>query len=333
MRKIGILLINTGTPETPTYLGVRRYLSQFLSDPRVIDISFIARFLLLQFIILPFRSKKSAEAYQKIWTKEGSPLLVYSLSFKNELQKQLGEAFHVVLGMRYGKPSIEQALKELKHCTEIILFPLFPQYASSSTGSALEEVYKHIGTQWNIPNLKSIAPFYKDQFYLKALSKHMQVQLGKLDWDHLVFSFHGLPQHHIEKSGCRSTCALKACQNLKESPYCYRAQCFENVRLLAGNLNLDSSKYSVAFQSRLGRRPWIKPYFDEELPLLLQKGIKKVAVICPSFVADCLETLEEIQIRARESWRALGGEELYLIPCLNDDEAWVKACAENIRAI
>jgi ferrochelatase len=305
---------------------VRKYLSEFLSDPRVLDIPWFSRFLLLQGIILPFRSYRSAKAYQKVWTEEGSPLLVHSRAYEKKLQDALGLEFRVVLGMRYGEPSLKQAWDSLKDsdCSQIVIFPLYPHYASSSTGSALEEVYRLAKKEWNVPPMKSVEPFFNKGFFIKTLREHIAKELEKIKWEHVVFSFHGLPQHHIEKSGCEGSCEKHACA----APYCYRAQCFETVRLL----NIDG-EHSCAFQSRLGRRPWIQPYFDEQLVVLRKKGIKHLAVVCPSFVSDCLETVEEIRIRARETWKKLGGESLTLIPCLNDSDAWVQACVERLKLV
>ncbi len=327
---IGVLLVNTGTPESPTYWGVRKYLSQFLSDPRVIDIPWFSRFLLLQTIILPLRSYRSAAAYKKVWTQNGSPFLANSLAYKEKLQKELGDQYKITLGMRYGKPSIEDAWKDLRNFEKILIFPLYPHYAASSTGSALEEIYRIVKKEWNIPSLQTIESFYKEPGFISSLSEHIQSELSKIQWEHLVFSFHGLPQHHIEKSGCPGICPLTKCHQ-NAQPFCYRAQCFSTVKHLSSSLNLNASQHSIAFQSRLGRRPWIKPYFDELLPELRKKNIKNLAVVCPSFVADCLETLEEIRIRAEETWKELGGNTLHLIPCLNDSDLWVQASARMIR--
>lgn len=328
----GILFINTGTPEKATYWGVRKYLSQFLSDPRVIDLPAFARFLLLQGVILPFRSYQSAQAYSKIWTEKGSPLLVHSLSFAEKVQKSLGSDYLVAFGMRYGKPSIKDAWERLKgRCSRVLVFPLFPHYASSSTGSALEEAYTVLSKDWNLLPVRSIGDFYSDKTFQAVYSRHIEDHLKKAEWEHVVFSFHGLPQHHIEKSGCMGKCPLDACEKIQEAPLCYRAQAYEMVRLFNEHLGLGEEQFTVAFQSRLGKRPWIQPYFDELLPKLFERGLRRIAVVCPSFVSDCLETLEEIQVRALESWKELGGVSLTLIPCLNDAEAWVEACAEIIK--
>ena len=330
-KTIGVLLINTGTPEAPTYFGVRRYLRQFLSDARVLDMPRFSRFLLLHFLILPLRSARSAQAYRKIWTSQGSPLRTHTLAFRERLQHVLGETYKVVYAMRYGQPSIASAWQELKDCTELVIFPLYPHYAASSTASALAEAMRVVSRDWNVPITRVIAPFFQDPGFLSAFAERIQNAAHTQKWEHLVFSFHGLPQHHIQKSGCAGSCAKHSCTVEARTSLCYRAQCFATVRELVQLLQIQAGDYSVGFQSRLGSRPWIKPYFDELLVELRQKGIQRLAVVCPSFVADCLETLEEIRIRARATWQALGGEELLLIPCLNEAELWVQAAGRMVR--
>jgi ferrochelatase len=233
--------------------------------------------------------------------------------------------------MRYGNPTIQNAWEKLRDCAQIMIFPLFPHYASSSTGSALEEVYKLAKREWNLPSLVSVKPFFQEAAFISPLAQHIQSELSSVRWEHLVFSFHGLPQHHIEKSGCKGSCALHSCSELDSSKFCYRAQCFATVRHLSQAMGLNKAEYSIAFQSRLGRRPWIKPYFDHLLLDLRRKGLQRIAVVCPSFVADCLETLEEIRIRANETWKKLGGEQLMLISCLNDSPAWVRSVSQMLR--
>lgn len=329
---MGIILINTGTPTTPSYWGVRTYLREFLSDPRVIDIPFIARFLLLHCIILPFRSWRSAKAYRQIWTSDGSPLLSNSLQFAHSLQEELGGKYVVACGMRYGQPSITQAWQKLKGCTELVVLPLFPHYASSSWGSAVAKIMSLLEKEDSIPNLRTIAPFYAHPDFIRVLAQDIQAHKAYTTSEHIVFSFHGLPEHHIQKSGCRLECSTQSCSRLQEAPFCYRAQCFATAEALAVKMQRKPGTYSIAFQSRLGRRPWIKPYFDELLVELRKQGIRRLVVVCPSFVADCLETIEEIAIRAREQWLGLGGEDLSLIPCLNVNPDWVVVAANLIRA-
>ncbi len=328
MKKKGLLLINLGTPKSPETKEVRTYLRQFLSDPRVVDIPILLRYLLLYFIILPFRSPKSSRAYKKIWSKSGSPLLHYSQSLTEKVGQKLSSTHHVALGMRYGEPSIAKALDEVSHCEEIQVLPLFPQYASSSYGSAVEEFLSQIKGKNNIPPFTILPTFYEDQSFIRNYTSQMNQTLNQVSWDHILFSYHGLPERHLQKSDCKYQ--TKCCEKEEPCPsinsknrYCYKAQCYETTRCLAQNLNLQPHQYDVCFQSRLGRTPWVKPYTDEILGHLRTKGIKNIVVVCPSFVADCLETLEEIGMGAKEDWRQMGGQDLHLVPCLNDNSEWV----------
>jgi len=318
--KKGLLLINLGTPDAPNAAAVRRYLQEFLSDYRVIDLPAPVRYLLLYAFILPFRPKKSAHAYQTIWTEQGSPLLVNGQRLVDKLQTVLGKPFHVVLGMRYGNPSIEQALQQLSDCSQITVLPLYPQYSSAATGSSLEKVMMLLSKQLNHPSLTIVRDFYHHPGFIQPQAKIIQPFLAT--HDHLLFSYHGIPERHIVNGGCEQVCQ-QACPPVSQNESCYRAHCYATSNALAKTLNLADDFYSTAFQSRLGKMPWIKPYTDHLLPQLAQQGIKRLAVCCPSFTADCLETLEEIGLRAREQWRALGGEDLTLIPCVNDNDDWV----------
>jgi ferrochelatase len=335
MQKIGVILINLGTPDNASPRAVYRYLTQFLNDPRVIDLSGMLRWILTNLIIVPFRYKKSAEAYHQIWTDAGSPLLTNSLNLSNALASQLGAAYQVVLGMRYGNPSIESALVKLKDCEHIIAIPLFPQYSSAATGSAIQNFLEHISKQWNIPKLYITNDFYNDPGFIDAYIDRIKESVAGKNVSHFVFSYHGLPERHITKSECRSSCGhVDACPKIDATnAYCYRAQCYETSRLLATGLQLNPDQYTVTFQSRLGRTPWIKPYTDLVLPDLHQKGIKNISVVCPSFVADCLETLEEINIRARADWNQLGGNEFIFVPCVNDHPRWVAALVDMVKGV
>jgi len=329
--KNGLLLIQLGTPESPRVQDVRRYLRVFLSDKRVLDIPALIRYALLNFIILPFRSKRSAKAYKKIWTDQGSPLRTISNNLKNKLQKNLEATHHVALGMRYGEPSLKQAMKDLAHCDSITVLPLYPQYASSSTGSSLEEVLAYFSTQTVIPSLRIIRDFYAHPAFINAQAEQIKPFLTLDNPIYCLFSYHGLPVRHIEKAGCEHVC-LENCPKPEESNTgCYRAQCFETTRQLVEALGLTQNQYSTAFQSRLGKTPWIKPYTDEMLEQLASKGIKRLMIACPAFVTDCLETLEEIGMEAQKAWLALGGEELTLVPCLNDEDHWVQALSQIIK--
>lgn len=327
----GLLLINLGTPSEPTVKAVRHYLREFLSDPLVIDINPLARWMLVNLIIVPFRAPKSLKAYQKIWMKEGSPLLFYSRALKDKVQEKLGTSHLVEFAMRYGEPSIEPALKKFKEARvgQIKVFPLYPQYALSSTQSTINEV-KKIASRLGLENqIKIIPSFYQHPLFIKAFAERGRPVLESLKPDHILFSFHGLPERQIHKVH-PDFCLLKenCCDDVNDrNQNCYRAQCFATARAIARELNLQPTQYSVSFQSRLGRTPWIKPYTDLVLADLPKKGKKRLAVFCPAFVADCLETLEEIGIRNRELFISKGGEDLRLIPSLNDHPEWVKAIA------
>jgi ferrochelatase len=334
---IGLLLINLGSPEAPTTPAVRRYLREFLSDPRVIDVNAVGRAALLYGFILPFRPAKSAAAYRKVWTEAGSPLLVHSRALTDEVRRRLGEGWHVELAMRYGEPSIAGALERLRAAAvdRIVVFPLYPQYAASSTGSSLEEVFRVSSGRWVVPSLSVVPPFYDDAGFVDAFVQVARPVLAEDRYDHVLFSFHGLPQRQVKKtddSGRTCLASADCCDVLGDANRnCYRAQCFATARALASGLALDGGAWSVSFQSRLGRTPWIMPYTDLVLPELAAAGKKKVAVLCPAFVADCLETLEEIGIRAREQFVGLGGDRLTLVPSLNATPRWADAVCDLAR--
>jgi ferrochelatase len=335
--KTGVLLMNLGTPDAPRTGPVRKYLREFLGDPRVIDIPAVPRALLLNLAILPTRPQKSAALYRKVWTDEGSPLLLHSQKLQAEVARELGENYCVELGMRYGKPDLASALERLRAqgINQICLAPLYPQYSASSTGSAVARALELLSESWDVPAVTTLKPFYDDPRYLDAVCAVSKPALEPFQPDHVLFSFHGLPERQVHKSDpSGKTCLAQedCCQQINEAnKNCYRAQCFATARALCQRLDLTPENYSVAFQSRLGRTPWISPYADVLLDELAEQGVKKVAVLCPAFVADCLETLEEIAIRAGEQWQAKGGEELRLIPSLNSDPSWVKALASMLR--
>jgi ferrochelatase len=335
MIQTGVLLINLGTPDDCDVKSVRRYLKEFLSDPRVIDIPSPARWLLLNAIILPFRPKKSAEAYQKIWSAtEGSPLLQHGKALTEALSVRLGATYQVALGMRYGNPTIASALETLKACKRLIILPLFPQYSSAATGSALEKALSLLSQQWNIPEIKVVNDFYAEPGFIRAYAEIIKRSISEKKIDLLLFSYHGLPERHLRKSDCAIPCREAECPKMsQENQYCYRAQCYATSRALAQAIGLESHQYAVSFQSRLGRTPWIKPYTDELFPALIQKNIRHIAVACPSFVADCLETLEEISIRGEEQWQSLGGETFIAVPCLNADPLFVDFLAQATSQI
>jgi len=333
----GLLLINLGTPDAPTPRAVRRYLREFLTDPRVIDLDPVARALLVYLIILPLRPRKSAAAYAKIWTDRGSPLLFHGQELTKAVQTKLGDAWRVELGMRYGSPSIAGALGKLRAAgaERLVVLPLYPQYASSSTGSSLEAVYRALAPLEVVPAVSVVEPFWDEPAFLDAFTAVAAPVLADTRPGHVLFSFHGLPARQVRRadpSGAWCLARQDCCDRMiPANRDCYRAQCFATARRLAERLALDESGFSVSFQSRLGRTPWIEPHTDAVLPALARRGVHRVAVMCPAFVADCLETLEEIGLRGRDQFLAAGGESLTLIPSLNASPAWIDAVAALVR--
>jgi ferrochelatase len=328
--KTGILLINLGTPDSPKTSDVRTYLTQFLNDPRVIDINPIGRFILVNGIIVPFRSSKSAKLYQQIWTKDGSPLLINSMKMKDLLQKELGENFVVALGMRYQNPSLELALNALKaaQVEKIIMIPLYPQYASSSTGSSVAEAIR-LMQNWEVtPSIEVISKFYDNPDFIDACVDRAQ----KYDlnaYDYFVFSYHGLPERHIMKGSAHygaNSCKLGSCCDsiTEKNQYCYRANCFETTRQLVKRLNIPQGKFETTFQSRLDDK-WIKPYSDRVVEAKAKEGMKNILIFSPAFVADCLETIYEIGTEYDEIFKHNGGNKVTLVESLNDSPIWIKA--------
>lgn len=323
--KKGLLLINLGTPDSPKIKSVRQYLREFLLDKRVIQLPWLIRYLVVYGLILPFRTKKASQAYRSIWTSQGSPLRVYSEQLTQKVKAHLADDFQVQLAMRYGTPSIAQALEQLKGCDEITILPLYPQYASSSTGSAIECALS-ICMQWPIiPSLRIIRDFYQQAGFIQAMAEKIKPYLQQ---QFILFSYHGIPENHLINQPCQSICSMP-CE--VDDSSCYRAQCYQTSRLVAEALNLPKKRYQTAFQSRLGRTEWIKPYTDAVLPELINAGIKHLAIVCPSFVADCLETIEEIGMRAKAQWLSLGGASFILIPCINDDDLFVQAIIDWVK--
>ena len=337
MTKTGLILSNLGTPDDPSPSSVRRYLAEFLADPRVLDIGAVGRWALLNLIILPTRPKKSAEAYRKVWSEEGSPLMVHGRALTEAVQAKLGEEWVVELAMRYGQPSITTALEKMRGygVDRIVFFPLYPQYASSSTGSSVEELYRVASKKWVTPTLSTVEAFYEHPAFIRAFVEVGRPVIEREKPDHIVFSYHGLPERQVQKSDDTGAHCLKdagCCDTIvAANRNCYRAQCFATTRAIVEELKLDIP-HSVTFQSRLGRTPWIKPYTDVALPELVKNSVKRVVVFCPAFVADCLETLEEIGIRAQADFIRDGGESLTLVPSLNSTPAWVDAVEALARA-
>jgi len=332
----GLLLCNVGTPDEPTSGAVRRYLREFLSDPRVIDINPVGRWLLLNLIILPLRPKKSAEAYRKIWTERGSPLLGHGEDLVKAVGERLGPSFVVELGMRLGRPSIATALENLRKAgvDRVVVLPLFPQYASSTTGSVVEEVCRVACRSWVTPTLSFVGAFYDRPAFIDAFAAVGGPIIAAERPDHVLMSFHGLPERHLHKSdetGRHCLAGAGCCEHIgPENRHCYRAQSFATARALASRLGLAEGSWSVSFQSRLGRDEWIHPYTDVTIAKLAAEGKKRLVVLCPAFVADCLETLEEIGIRGKEQFLAAGGEKLTLVPSLNASPLWADAVVEIV---
>lgn len=321
MHKAGILLINLGTPDTTKKKSVRRYLREFLSDARVIDLPFLTRLLLVNLFILPFRTKQSAKAYEAIWQAEGSPLRFHSVNLKNALQSKFPKDVQVELAMRYGSPSIHCALERLSNVDDLLIIPLYPQYASASTGSSIEKTLELLKAKHTFPTITVQRDFYSHPMFISAQASQIKKYLSPDDF--LLFSYHGLPERQLHKSGCLTICDGPCLASQNATASCYRYQCYQTTALLAAQLGLPVERYTTSFQSRLGKTPWIRPYTDETLQQLIKNGQKNLAVVCPSFVADCLETLEEIGIQAQSQWQQLGGESFKLIPCLNSEVEWV----------
>jgi ferrochelatase len=330
-----ILLVNLGSPDSPSVPDVRRYLREFLMDSRVLDVNWFVRFCIVHFAILPSRPSQSAHAYRSVWTAEGSPLIVISAQLRDELQQRV--RVPVELAMRYQNPSIASAVRKLaqKGVNEVLLIPLFPHYAMSSYETAVQKVKEVAARLAPAMKIQVQPPFYNQADYIGALVASARPFLAK-DYDLLLFSFHGLPERHLRKSdptGGHCLAAENCCQ--VESPAhatCYRAQCFKTVAAFVQQAGVPPQKYSVSFQSRLGRDPWLKPYTDHELARLPARGVNRLLVICPAFVSDCLETLEEIGIRGQETFIQAGGTEFAQIPCLNGHPAWLDALQKMVAA-
>jgi protoporphyrin/coproporphyrin ferrochelatase len=330
----GVLLLNLGSPDSPSVADVRRYLREFLMDGRVLDVNWLVRFCVVNFAILPSRPKQSAEAYHKIWTPAGSPLVVTSRNVQTKLQQRV--PVPVELAMRYQHPSISQAVSSLQQqgVDEVLLIPLFPHYAMSSFETAVVRVKEVAAALAPKMRVEVQPPCFDQPDYIAALAASAQGFLHR-GYDHLLFSFHGLPERHMRKAdptGCHCLASANCCETPSPAhATCYRAQCFKTVAAFVKQAGVPKEKYSVSFQSRLGRDPWLKPYTDFELPALAERGVKKLLVICPAFVADCLETLEEIGLRGRDSFLAAGGKDFALIPCLNEHPLWLEALEKMVR--
>ncbi|WP_342330566.1 ferrochelatase [Pedobacter sp. FW305-3-2-15-E-R2A2] len=336
MGKKGVLLVNLGTPDSPEVSDVRTYLDEFLMDERVIDINAFKRTLLVKGIIVPFRSPKTSKLYKEIWDENGSPLLYFSKIQVAMVQEKLGDEYHVELAMRYQNPSIASALDKLKAAMveSIQVIPLFPQYASASTGSVIQKVMELVGKWQTIPPISFINSFHDNELMIDTFAQNAEKYQPE-SYDQILFSFHGLPERQLKKCDHSGQHCLKkndCCATLTDvNKFCYSAQCHDTARLIAKRLNIPAEKYSVCFQSRLGKEPWVQPYTSEVLKELAEKGKKRLLVFCPAFVADCLETLYEVSVEYHEEFRALGGEEVQLVASLNDDPKFIEALVAMVK--
>lgn len=333
MGKKGVLLVNLGTPDSPETKDVRKYLDQFLMDERVIDIPKLNRTLLVKGIIVPFRSPKTSKLYKEIWNENGSPLLHYSVLQKQMLQEKLGDDYQVELAMRYQNPSIENALAKLKAglVESIKVIPLFPQYASASTGSVMQLVMELLSKWQTIPPVSFVNSFHDNQKMIEIFADNARKHQPET-YDHVLFSFHGLPERQLLKCDHTGSYCLKqegCCETLNDTnKFCYGAQSYDTAKLLAKELGIARENYTVCFQSRLGKEPWVQPYTADVLKKLAAEGKKRLLAFSPAFVADCLETIYEITVEYNEEFKALGGEHVQLVESLNDDPKFIEALAE-----
>jgi len=330
--------MNLGSPDSVKHKDVKKYLNEFLMDAKVMDTPYLWRLLLVKGIIVPFRTANSAHAYSKVWTKDGSPLIVFTQKLQHELQ-QLTDT-PIEIAMRYGHPSPADAFNALKekypHLDEVVLLPLYPHYAMSSYETAVDYAKQvHKKNKYTF-RLSIIDPYYNDSDYINALSESIRPYLSQ-PYDHILFSYHGIPERHLHKTdptGSHCLSNADCCEiNSPAHNTCYRHQVFTTTRLVATQLGIARNKYSISFQSRLGRTPWLKPYTDFRLLEMPAEGIKKLLILCPAFVSDCLETLEEIEMRGRESFLNAGGESYTMIPCMNTHPAWVKTITNWLSEI
>lgn len=336
----GVLIINLGTPKSPKNGDVFNYLNEFLTDERVIDLPYLKRQLLVRGIIVPFRYKNSAKTYREIWHPEkGSPLMYHSLEFMEKFNKNLPEGYVAELAMRYEQPSIESALEKLRlqNITDLIVFPMYPQYASSSTGTVLQKVMEVVAKWNNIPHVQVISHYYQDENFLQSFVSNIR-KYDISQYDHFLFSYHGVPLRHIKDadvsgSHCQQNGASGCCDQITSCNHmCYRAQCVATTHALASHLGLTKDQFSISFQSRLGKEEWVMPYTSDVISHLAQQGKKKVLVACPAFVADCLETIYEIGVEYAEEFAEQGGEKLQLVESLNASDQWVDTVIQLVTA-
>ncbi len=335
IRQKAVLLLNVGTPDSPEVGSVRKFLSEFLNDPYVINLPRLFRKILVNLIIIPFRAPKSTKLYQRLWENEGSPLLYNAEKLQKKLVVKMGNEYSVFVAMRYGNPSIRKVLKEIAvgNFEELIVIPLFPQYAMSTTETAIQAVYKEVKKFNVFPKIRIIEQFYNHVEFINAWAARAQ-EYDLSNFDHILFSYHGLPLSHIKKAhpkidSLKCSCDIEMPEHGK---LCYKASCYETTRLLVEKLSLQKDKYSVSFQSRLTKN-WLSPFTDETIKNMAGKGMKNILIIAPSFVADCLETKVEIGLEYAELFLKEGGKKLELVESLNDSDAWVAALDSIIRAV
>jgi len=328
-----VLLINLGTPDSPSTRDVRSYLRQFLNDPRVVDLPAPLRWALVNLIIVPFRAPKSAKIYQQLWTDQGSPILLHGQRVKSLLQQRLGEGYTVELAMRYKNPSIPETLERLRKTNpdRILVVPLFPQYASASTGSAMQAVMDVVREWWVIPDIRLISQYWNHPTLIHAWLERGR-QYDWRDYDHVLFSYHGLPERQVDKVYDQGLCRDRDCEHevTDENAYCYKATCYGTTRLLAQGLGIPEEKYTTCFQSRLDKK-WLEPFADKLVEQHARQGAKKLLVFSPSFVADCLETTIEIGHEYQELFEEHGGEKVQLVESLNDHPAWIDTLEALVR--
>lgn len=331
----GVLLVNLGSPESPTAKDVKPYLDEFLMDKYVIDFPYLLRALLVKGIILNVRPKKSAKAYRKIWWEEGSPLIVLSKRLQEKVQQQ--SQVPVGLAMRYGKPSLQSGLQALyeQGVRQVLLFPLYPQYAMATTKTILVQAEEIRQKYFQDMSFTTVPSFYNKPDYITALAATIKRHLSNFDYDHLLFSYHGVPERHIRKTdptGAHCKIDAQCCFTHSDAhAFCYRHQCTVTTELVAKALDIPKEKYSQSFQSRLGTDKWLEPYTDKTFEELPKKGVRRLAVVTPAFVSDCLETLEEIKMEGAHQFTAAGGETFKAIPCINDEPEWVSVAANWIN--
>ncbi len=334
--KTGVLIVNLGTPDSPAVPDVRKYLREFLMDGRVIDIPLIPRFLLVNGIIAPFRAPKSAKVYKQLWAETGSPLKYYGQVVERQLQQALGDDYVVKLAMRYQSPSIQAGLAEFQRLglTDLVVVPFFPQYASASTGSVYEKVMDIVKDWQVIPQIRFVNRFSDHPKFIEGFAQLGRKYMAQHDYDHFLFSYHGLPESQIRKGDVtKKVCQFgECCGSLHAmNQHCYRAQCFETTRRLVKAMGIPEGKYTTSFQSRLGSDPWIKPYTDKVIPELTAKGYKSVLAFSPAFVADCLETTIEVGEEYKELFEKSGGQHWQLVESLNDSPIWIETLVDLVK--